>query len=163
MILINGCGGALHAPTIHNEPYLAHTDPLFKNAKVLKLPDIHTQAQLKFRSRRLLNELPDYLIKIPFDKNCDMHDYPTRHNEDFRDPRPATEYNRKVIRNSLPGIVNSLPAHLENILATNPQNIGYEYKKCILLSYSDACSEENCYSCELSYAFLMQRNTIHAI
>ena len=46
--------------------YNAHTEPLFKELKLLKIKDIFTLAKLKFAHKFINNKLRDKLMGIPF-------------------------------------------------------------------------------------------------
>ena len=63
---------------LHSKHFLAHTDPLFKQSRILKISDMHTLAQLKFSYKLIHNDLPDYFkVKMPFQTNDDTHSYQT--------------------------------------------------------------------------------------
>ena len=133
---------------INNEHFLHHTDPLFKQSRILKLTDIYTLAQLKFYHKYERNNLPKYLQTLPFSTNRDFHEYDTRGASQLRPSRPATDYSRTTIRNSLPNTVNSLSPHLLEFLnSSSIDSFSNEFKKVTFLSYADCCNERNCYAC----------------
>ena len=64
--------------------------------------------KLKFYCRYMSNNLPEYFQTIDtLERNNENHGWWTRYNENFREARPVTEYNRNVIRNSLPRLLNN--------------------------------------------------------
>ena len=134
---------------ISGEHFLAHTSPLFKMHNILKLPDIHCLNQLKFYWRYLHQELPEFFYSIPFPRNSDMHDHDTRHKDDFRAARPTAEYNRDVIRNSLPAILNNLSIELMAMCESNNlSSLVNMFKQQAIACYDEIpCVAPDCYSC----------------
>ena len=144
---------------ISNEHWLAHTDPLFKRHNILKLSDLHTLQQIKFYWRYVNDELPSYLSGIPFPKNNFFHSYPTRHNDDFRPPRPNTEYDRNVIRNSLPPLLNDLPPCVSGCFDHTINSLVSAFKEYTLQTYPNSCISPDCYSCSVRLASFLNRTT----
>lgn len=141
---------------INGKHFLSHTDPLFKNNKILKITDMHTMAQLKFCHRYVRDDLPDYFINdMTLTRNCDNHLYFTRHLDHYVDPRPASEGGRKILRNSIPILMNNLPnmGIYEAFYAGKVNAMASLFKKNTFESYSDIerCIESGCYSCSLVY------------
>ena len=137
---------------IHNEHYLSHTDPLFRSSKILKHKDLHQSAQLKFCYKYLHSELPDYFNNMNFDKNNDIHSHFTRNNDSLRSVKPTTEYSRKILRNSLPGVINALPNDIKSsIHCTKLHVFVNNWKKITLNTYSDLryCGDPDCISCKI--------------
>ncbi len=58
--------------------YNAHTEPLFKQLKLLKIIDIFKLRELKFYYKYKNNKLPQYLQLLPFHSNTENHEYATR-------------------------------------------------------------------------------------
>ncbi len=58
--------------------YNAHTDPLFKILKLLKVNDIFKLQELKFYYKYKNNILPHYLHSLLFHPNTRTHDHDTR-------------------------------------------------------------------------------------
>ena len=129
---------------------IAHTDPLYRQLNILRLPDIHTQNQLKFFWRYQNNELPQYLQNIPLPRNRDYHDYYTRHCDDFRNARPNTEYERKVIRNSLPKLLNDLPECMRlAVEEVSVKSCASCFKNSCIETYEQWCNDDYCYPCSV--------------
>ena len=53
--------------------YIAHTDPLFKKYRILKLPHILQLQELKFYHKYINKKLPSYLQSIPLKQNKSFH------------------------------------------------------------------------------------------
>ena len=126
---------------ITNEHYLHHTEPLFKQSKILKIQDLYELEQLKFFHKHNRNLIPYYLQSISFPKNYLFHSYPTKAAGELRPSRPETEYSRCTVWNNIPKLVNSLSAHLNiHLLNSSLPSFVNEYKKVTLLSYKDSCT-----------------------
>lgn len=140
---------------IHNKHHLAHTEPLLRKSNILKLPDMHTQAQLKFCYKYVHGDLPDYFQSLPTTKGNDQHDHYTRDNDNLRNAKPSTETGRKLLRNSIPKLVNSLPANLADGMYSAPsfRAYGNMYKRNQIATYSDIerCKDNTCYPCSAVY------------
>ena len=92
--------------------YLAHTDPLFKQLKTLKLQDIHTYQTALFMFKHSKNLLP--FFQDTFIPNSNIHSYPTRHRNDFHLSNPKLLLAHRSIRHHGPDIWNSLPDHIKS-------------------------------------------------
>ncbi len=57
--------------------YNAHTDPIFKILKLLKVNDIFKLQELEFYYKYKNNTLPHYLQSLPFHPNTRTHDHDT--------------------------------------------------------------------------------------
>ena len=93
--------------------YLAHTTPIFKRLKVLKIDDIHTYLTAIFMYKYTTNLLPSSFVNF-FSYNANIHSYPTRHSRDFHLNNPKTLLAHKSIRHHGPDIWNSLPETLKS-------------------------------------------------
>ena len=123
---------------IHNKHYLSHTDPLFKSAKILKVSDLHTQAQLKFCRKFIDGRLPNYFMKLNLKKNSDNHGYDTIHKNSYVLPKPTSENSRKLLRNAIPSLMNNLPTSLyEALHSDHDYAIATTFKYETLNLYSD--------------------------
>ncbi len=72
--------------------YNAHTEPIFKSLKLLKLTDILKLQELKFYYKYKNNKLPWYHYKRPFVQNADRHNHLTRAQGNLYMMRPKHEY-----------------------------------------------------------------------
>ena len=134
---------------IHREHFLAHSDPLFKKAHILKFSDIYLQSQLKILHRHRNGSLPVYINSIPMTRPPDCHDHDTRFKEELH-PQAMNDYGSTTIRYTLPELLNTMPSHLSNLLyCTSSDSLAKEFKKITILNYSDRCTEVDCYPCEM--------------
>ena len=58
--------------------YNAHTEPFFKNLKLLKIQDILTLQTLKIYHKFRNNNLPNYIQNWPLFQNSNIHNHNTR-------------------------------------------------------------------------------------
>ena len=130
--------------------YNAHTEPIFKKHKLLKLEDIHTLHQLKFYYKFKHHQLPAYLQNLPLNCIREIHEYPTRgqRQDDIRHPKINHEYMRKFIRFKIAVTVNDTPASiLEKIETHSLQGYSNYIKTNILNGYKNKCTIDRCYIC----------------
>ena len=139
---------------IHGKHYLSHTDPLFKEAKILKITDLHTQAQLKFCLKYIDGKLPAYFTTFNIKKNSDNHRYNTIHRNDYILPKPYSD-SRKLLRNTIPSLLNDLSAPLQEALHSKyDYAIATSFKHEAVNSYSDQlrCPPTNmCWPCSIVF------------
>ena len=124
---------------IHSKHYLSHSEPLFKSAKILKVSDLHIQSQLKFTRKYIDNKLPKYFMdNLNLRKNSDNHQYDTIHKNSFILSKPKSEGSRKILRNAIPSLINSLtPSLKEALYSEHDYTILTSFKYQTLDSYSD--------------------------
>lgn len=91
--------------------FLAHTGPLFKESKVLKLPHIHLIESAKFVYNQLNISQHSY-----YQRTSDIHEHNIRDNNCLRPPKPRTELRKRFITYYGCHVWNNLP---EDIKSTN--------------------------------------------
>ena len=91
--------------------YLAHTDPIFYQLRIIKVHDIHTYQTAIFMFKYTQNLLP--LFQNIYTPNYNIHSYPTRHRNDFHLNNPRLLIAHRSIRHHGPDIWNSLPEQLK--------------------------------------------------
>ena len=131
--------------TIENSKYNAHTDPILKRLKLLKVNDLYNLSAIKFYHKYANNKLPKFFDNF-FSSNQTTHDHNTRHKNTRRDspstisasqsPRYAIT---KVIDGSLLIQLVFLPILFKALLGT--------IKRPIFDSYPLQCSIQSCYIC----------------
>ncbi len=75
----------------------AHTEPIFKTLKLLKVKDILKLQELKFYYKYEHNKLPYYLAKLPLNMNTSIHNYETRTQHKIHMLKPNHEYAKNCI------------------------------------------------------------------
>ena len=133
---------------INLAPFICHTDPLFKSSNLLKVNDIYKLNQMKFLYKLVNNTLPLYFNTFTYISGSDVHHYLTRSNHKLRNNVTKSEFARKTIRYMLPSVHNSVPKFLFNKFYTfSWHSIAAQQKEIFLVSYPEACTLNNCYSC----------------
>ena len=131
--------------------YFAHTKPLFKSLKLLKFEDLYQAALLKFNYKYENKLLPAFFLNLDLKRNCDYHDYNTRHCEQIAIIAHKTNYFEELIRYQLIKFRNSLPRQIhEDTIRLNIQTVAGIFKRNIISSYDDVCIVDDCYTCNLA-------------
>ncbi len=99
--------------------YNAHTKPVFKTLKLLKVKDILTLQELKFYYKYKHNKLPHYLQHFPIMPNSETHIYETRIQNEIHLSKTQHEYAKLCIRVNLPKIINSTPIEIISKIDTH--------------------------------------------
>ena len=128
--------------------YNAHTEPLFKKQKILKINDLFKLNALKFFYKLKNNKLPSYFTSINVHSHSVSHDYNTRSNRFIRDNHTRTQFAQNCIRNRLPSIVNNT----DNLIISKVDTHSYKgfsnyIKQHMIKQYSAECILLNCYIC----------------
>ena len=132
--------------------YNAHTDPLFKQSRILKLPHILQLQELKFYHKYINKKLPAYLQSIPLKQNKRFHEHLTRSHLKLHITRTNHRFAEICIRNSIPLLVNTMPIYMEiiNKISTHSLlNVARRIKEYYLSSYKERCDILNCYVCQI--------------
>ena len=128
--------------------YNAHTDPLFKELKVLKVKDIFTQMKLKCYHKFTNKNLPNKLLSLPFKSRQEIHSYSTRGSGELFVNRVNTTRAKQSLKYDIPVVVNNTPKNITDKFHTHSlQGFGNYIKNEFLKSYQSVCSILNCYVC----------------
>ncbi len=98
---------------VSTSKYNAHTEPIFKTLKSLKVKNILKLQEIKFCYKYENNKLPFYLANLPI-KNASIHSHATRTQHKFHLLKPNHEYAKNCVWYDIPIVVNST---LNNIIA----------------------------------------------
>ena len=129
--------------------YNAHTEPLFKKLKVLKVNDILQLQEFKFHYKFVRVKLPVYLQNLPFYPNRSYHDFNTRTFDDTHINRIKHKFAKRCIRYDIPLIVNNTSNLIKNNIVTHSlHGFSCYVKKHFLQNYKNLCSVPNCYICQ---------------
>lgn len=130
---------------------LAHTEPLFKQLHVLKLPDLHCLSQAKFIHQYFNQNLPRYFSNDFFTEINQRHTHLTRNNRNLLIPFRAHNFAKSSLRYSSAQLFNSLPNSITDKINTHSLSgfISY-YNNYLLNTYSINCEIPNCYICALT-------------
>ena len=133
---------------VANSKYNAHTDPLFKLYRILKLSDVLTLQTMKVYHKFRQNELPVYMQKWPLITNNEIHQYNTRIARDLHTFRYYHTFARKSLRHYLVQTINNTPDNVFSKFGTHSLNGFSNYAKLNFINnYQDECNIQNCYIC----------------
>ncbi len=118
---------------INVSKYNAHTDPLFKNTKLLKIEGILKLNELKFYYKFENGSLPNYFKKrqelemengmyerhFVLSQNNEVHQHNTRHKNKMHITRINHKYANKCLRYNIPYTINSTPKHILDQIHTH--------------------------------------------
>ncbi len=85
--------------------YNAHTEPIFKELKLLKVNDILKLQELKFYFKYKNWKLPYYLQSLPFSPNSNIHDHETRIQHNIHDLKTRHDNAKWCKRFYLPKVI----------------------------------------------------------
>ena len=127
--------------------YNAHTDPLFKELKLLKLKDIFNIQCVKFFYKHERGDLPQYFDSM-YHRNSLLHNYNTRNRDNLHLYHSRTKAARNCIRYQIPIIINNLPVQLKSKIYTHSlQALTNNTKIYLIGEYEENCQIRNCYIC----------------
>ena len=130
-----------------NKKFNAHTEPIFKELKMLKIKDIFNIQCLKFWFKFENNSLPSFFKSI-LKYNHELHDIETRNRNQFHLFPTRTEGARNVLRHYIPELLKKFPRELLNLARTHSiDTFTYRLKNHIIDSYNSTCIINNCYVC----------------
>lgn len=128
--------------------YNAHTEPIFKDLKLLKVKDILKLQQLKFFFKFKHDKLPEYLLNMPFQSNSENHEYDTRQHNNIHLTLVKHDYAKYCLRFDLPRVINATPAIILDKISTHSlDGFSWYIKTHILESYKSDCTIDSCYIC----------------
>ena len=91
---------------ITGSPYLAHTEPLMKEFKLLNISSINEYGRALFSHKFVNSQLPGNFDNY-FINNHEFHNYDTRSREDMRIPNSRLDIRKQTIRDAGPALWNS--------------------------------------------------------
>ncbi len=128
--------------------YNAHTEPIFKKIKLLKIRDILKLQELKFYYKYKKNKLPYYLQSLPFNPNTETHYHSTRIQHDIHQPLSKHVFGKNCVRFDIPMTINNCPnSILDKINTHSLQGFSRYIKAHFLESYKENCTIVDCYVC----------------
>ena len=134
---------------IINAKYNAHTEPIFKRLKLLKLEHLCSLQELKFCFKLENGILPAYFKNGLFIRNESIHEHFTRAGNDYRIPRMKHEFAKHSIKYVITQAFNECPISLKNKFRTlTLRDFTKEVKIQILEKYSYDCRIRHCPICQ---------------
>ena len=130
-----------------NSRYNAHTEPLFKKHKLLKLDDIYKHQILNFHFKLKNRMLPSYFYTFPTTLNNQVHQLNTRRRNIFPS-RVNHEFAKCSLRYKQIDLVNSTPNMILDKINTHSYQGFSKYSKTFYLNrYETTCNNQNCFTC----------------
>ena len=127
--------------------YNAHTEPIFKSLKLLKVEDIFKISLLKFLYKLEKGLLPTYFTGM-FVSNTANHGYGTRYRDMRGPPVPNTSAAQATIRHYLPKFLENVPNTIKDKIHTHSlQGFTHYTKMYFIGNYRTECDTPNCYIC----------------
>jgi len=131
---------------ITNSKYNAHTAPLFRKLRILKIEDIVSRKLYRFYFRYCKKLLPHYFLYTSFVKKLD-HLYGTR-NIHFQIPAIRHKFAECCVRYKLPKLLNkNIHEILDKIDTHSEFGFSLYIKNHFINKYEVDCSIPNCYVC----------------
>ena len=127
--------------------YNAHTEPLFKNLKLLNTQDLFKINALKFAYKYHKNTLPPYFDGMldPVEVN---HEHNTRH-QNLRINQPKRSSTKLCLRYYIQNLLQDTPSYITEKFHTHSSHGFNVYVKHMLINeYETQCLIENCYICQ---------------
>ena len=133
---------------ITSSSYFAHSEPLFKQLRLLKTCDIYKCVLLKCIFKLTHKQLPHYFEQFTFTFRNQQHNYATRTCQNVSIPNVNHEFAKRSIRFIAPSAYNSTHINIIDKIFTH-SFVGFcIYVKFQLIdSYNIVCSTRNCFSC----------------
>ena len=128
--------------------YNAHTDPILKKLKLLKIQDIFNVQNLKIYYKYKIAKLPQYFMTM-FTINADIHPYGTRQSSHLHHGITRTTKAMKCIRYLLPILIDNTSQDILDKVGTHSiEGFSFYVKTRTIEDYASICHIRNCYICK---------------
>ena len=127
---------------ITSSKFFAHTTPLFKKYKILKLEDIYKLQCLKLHYKIENDEASHFLSSFTV-HNYDVHDHFTRGRDNIRPTNVRSVWLRHYLPNLILETPNEIPSHLRSSMHTFSRHVSSYY----LSQYDPICHRVVCLPC----------------
>ena len=128
-ILVWGCANKTYLDKLHklqkwavriisNSHYRSHSRPLFHNYKILEIYDLYNVELAVFMYKYHYELLPKVFNNY-FTKRSDIHDYHTRHSENYNHTRNKKVFTDHAVKTTGPILWNSIDYHVRNANTLN--------------------------------------------
>ena len=133
---------------VNHSHYNAHTEPIFKQQKLLKLKDLYNHQLLKFYYKLTNNKLPFYFNSMSVVPSGNIHEYNIRSKDKFFVRRVNHSFAKLCIRYELVQYLNKMPKNVIDKVHTHSFRGFCSYtKEYFINSYELLCQIRNCYIC----------------
>ena len=128
---------------ITRNKFFSHTSPIFKENKLLKLPDMYKIQCLKLHYKIERDEVPFFYRSFTL-RSRDIHDHNTRHRNQVR----PTGSSSKWLRHYLPRLITATPPSLlANISSTTIHTFSRTCSSHYINAYETVCTKTICLPC----------------
>ena len=129
--------------------YNAHTEPIFKSLKLLKLNDLKISHEYKFYFKYSNNMLPKYFDSFKLTQNENIHNHQTRNRNRLHIFFLKHEFAKRFLRNSIIKRINECPPAIKTKVNTHSlHGFSMYIKQHFIQNYSYHCVLPNCYICQ---------------
>ena len=133
---------------ISKNKYNAHTEPIFKKLKLLKLPDLYRHQALVFYYKYKHETLPQYMSKLNFITNSNIHTYETRQREMLRPSYTHIKKTENRLEICIPNLINETDKLITDKIDSHSLDGFRKYvKHWYIDKYEMKCRIQDCYIC----------------
>ena len=132
---------------INLSKYNAHTEPLFKQFKLLKVNHILQMQEFKcYHKFNKNNTLPAYLQHLKLLPNSSIHSHNTRGKTDLHIHRTTHTFAKQCLRQHIPVLLNNAPSSItDKFLTHSIQGFSNYVNNHFVNKYQQYCTIPNCY------------------
>jgi len=135
--------------TVCKQKYNSHTDPLFRQLKILKVDDIFKVSCCKLYWKKINGQLPHFhSLQLITNNEMQVSDRVTRQSDNIVTFPVRTNLDKQTLNYNISTIWNSLPADIKNKQSHSIHSFTNKVKEYFLLSYQIDCNVPNCYVCQ---------------
>ena len=128
----------------------AHTKPIFKQFKLLKVNHILQMQAFTFYHKFKNNTLPAHLQHLKLLPNSSIHSHNTRGKTDLRIHRTTHKFAKQCLRQNIPVLLNNAASSITDKFLTHSIQGFYNYvNNHFVNKYQRHCTIQNCYICQL--------------
>ena len=128
---------------VNKSKYNSHTDPLFKQSKLLKLQDIYNIECIKIYLRHKAQILSPYLSN-QLATNAEIHTHHTRQDQDIHNTPITSTLEEQLVNSKIAAAWNKLPHNIKTLGSPSTDTL----KNHFISKYKDSCNIINCPNCK---------------
>ena len=134
--------------TVTASKYNAHTEPLFKKLKILKVTDLCNLQEMKFIFKLENKMLPAYFTKSMNIRQSDIHNHNTRNANELINPTRIHSFANNSVRFRISKIRRDTSDEIKNLIPTHGLDFFIKFvKNTYLNKYRFECFIANCPIC----------------
>jgi hypothetical protein len=126
----------------------SHTEPLFKQLKLLKVEDLFNLACSKLYWKKVHNQLPKFhSLQLPTFEEQQNSNRQTRQSTDIITFPHRTNLDKQLFNYSVSKVWNQLPSNIKDHVSRSVNSFSNSIKTFLLSLYTTQCSLSTCYVC----------------